>query len=207
MSARICVLASGEGTNLEALLEASARGGLAGEVVAVVSDVEGSGALRRAARRGTPAVPVTAAPGEAREAYDARLGTEVARHSPDLVVLAGWMRILTPVFLDGVGAPVINLHPALPGEFPGTRAIERAWAERGGGRTRSGVMVHFVPDAGVDDGPVILAVGVPLDEGDTLAEFASRMHAAEHRAIVKAVNTVVGAPARAGGTEGGTTWT
>ena len=94
--------------------------------------------------------------GEARADYDARLADVVAGFGPDFVVLAGWMRILTMSFLGWFPDRVVNLHPALPGELPGTHAIERAWQEAlAGERTATGVMVHLVPDEGVDDGPVL----------------------------------------------------
>ena len=96
---------------------------------------------------------------QSRSSYDERLADVVAAMHPDVVVLAGWMRLLTMSFLQRFPMRVVNLHPALPGEFPGTKAIERALeaAQRLGLR-RTGVMVHFVPDEGMDDGPVIAAI-------------------------------------------------
>ena len=92
-----------------------------------------------------------------------------------MVVLAGWMRLLTMTFLGPFPGRVMNLHPARPGDLPGTRAIERAWEEHVSiGRTRSGVMVHLVPDEGVDDGPVICIEEVAILPGDTFEEFAAR---------------------------------
>lgn len=127
-------------------------------------------------------------PGEDRRAYDRRLVGHVRDACPDLVVLAGWMLLLSSDFLDHVGCPVVNLHPALPGELPGVGAIERAHAEAmAGSRTRSGVMVHFVPDEGVDDGPVIATAEVPVGPNDSLEEFAARMHQTEHRLLVDAL--------------------
>ena len=113
-------------------------------------------ALDRATAAGVPAVRVPPDAGEARADYDTRLADVVAARDPDFVVLAGWMRILTMSFLGRFPDRVVNLHPALPGELPGTHAIERAWHEAlAGERTRTGVMVHLVPDEGVDDGPVL----------------------------------------------------
>jgi phosphoribosylglycinamide formyltransferase-1 len=184
---RIAVLASGSGTNLQALIDAAASGRLgSGRIVLVVSDRPAARALERARSADIPAVALPPHPGEGREAYDARLRDVVAEHRPDLVVLAGWMRILSTVFVHAHRC--INLHPARPGELPGVRAIERAHAEFvEGRRTRSGVMVHAVPDAGVDSGPVLAAVDVPLHPDDTLSTFAERMHAAEHRLLVDTV--------------------
>src|SRR5918993_2111147 len=158
---RVVVLASGNGSNLQAVLDASAEGRLPADVVAVVSDHADAHALARAGAAGIPAVHVGRNQGEARADYDARLADVVAGFGPDVVVLAGWMRILTMSFLGWFPDRVVNLHPALPGELPGTHAIERAWQEAlAGERVRTGVMVHLVPDEGVDDGPVVASVEV-----------------------------------------------
>ena len=106
--------------------------------------------------------------------------------SPDLVVLAGWMRILTETVVTRFR--VINLHPALPGELPGTGAIERAWDEfLAGSRAHSGVMVHEVPDAAVDAGPVLAHETVAFEADDDLESFAARVHAVEHRLLTTVV--------------------
>lgn len=190
---RLAVLVSGNGSNLQAVLDACAAGELSAEVVLVASNVPDAYALERARQAGVPAAVVERQAGEARAAYDVRLRDVVAAHQPDLVVLAGWMRILTPEF---VGAfDVINLHPALPGELPGTHAIERAWQEAlAGQRTGSGVMVHRVPDAGVDDGPVLASEAVPIRLDDTFEAFAERIHAAERRLLVAAIRDLIHPP-------------
>ena len=131
---RLAVLASGNGSNLQALIDAAAAGDLAAEVALVVADTHTAAALARADHAGIPTLVVERQPGEARADYDARLRDAVAPHRPDLVVLAGWMRILTPVFVGEF--EVINLHPALPGELPGMHAIERAWQEALAGQRR-----------------------------------------------------------------------
>ncbi len=194
---RLAVLASGNGSNLQALIDACAAGELAAEVALVGADNPTAVAVDRAHRAGIPTVVLERQPGEPREAYDARLRDAVAAHGPDLVVLAGWMRILTPVF---VGAfDVINLHPALPGELPGMHAIERAWQEAlAGQRTGSGVMVHRVPDARVDDGPVLASAPVPIRLDDTFDTFAARVHATEHRLLVAAIRDLIQRPATQG---------
>ena len=182
---RLVVLASGSGTNLQAVLDACADGRLPATVVAVVSDQADAGALVRAGAAGVPAVHVGRHPGEARADYDARLADVVAGFGPDLVVLAGWMRILTMSFLGWFPDRVVNLHPALPGELPGTHAIERAWQEaRAGTRTATGVMVHLVPDEDVDDGPVLGTTTVPIRPDDTLESLTARVHRAEHELLV-----------------------
>jgi phosphoribosylglycinamide formyltransferase 1 len=183
---RLVVLASGNGSNLQAILDASATGRLPAQVVGVVSDRPDAGALRRAAQAGVGSRPLPRADGEARADYDARLAAVVGALAPDWVVLAGWMRILTMPFLGRFPGRVVNLHPALPGEHPGTHAIARAFAAwQEGGPSRTGVMVHLVPDEGVDDGPVLATREVPICAGDTLAELEARVHAVEHVLLVE----------------------
>jgi formyltetrahydrofolate-dependent phosphoribosylglycinamide formyltransferase len=182
---RLAVLASGAGSNLQAILDACAAGTVAAEVVLVVTNRPDAGALDKAARAGVRAVTLAPLGEAARADYDARLTEVVAAADPDHVVLAGWMRILTLAFLGRFPGRVINLHPALPGELPGTHAIERAHREAlAGERTRTGVMVHLVPDEGVDDGPVLATAEVPIEPDDTLEELTERVHAAEHRLLV-----------------------
>lgn len=192
---RLVVLISGSGTNLQAILDAVQSGALAAQVALVVSNRAQAYGLQRAQAAGVPTLyfplkPYTQA-GLAREAYDADLAAAVARAQPDLVVLAGWMHILSAAFLDHFPHRVINLHPALPGAFPGAHAIEDAFAAwQAGAVTASGCMVHFaVPE--VDAGPVIAQAVVPFQPGDTLDAFAARLHAAEHRLIVEAIRRVV----------------
>jgi phosphoribosylglycinamide formyltransferase 1 len=160
-------------------------------VVAVVSDQPRAFALTRAAEAGVPSVHVGRHQGEARADYDARLADIVAGFGPDLIVLAGWMRILTSSFLGWFPGRVVNLHPALPGELPGTHAIERAWHQAlAGERTHTGVMIHYVPDEGVDDGPVIATAEVPILADDTLDALEARVHAAEHRVLVDTIRAL-----------------
>lgn len=182
---RLVVLVSGSGSNLQAIIDACADGRLPAEVVAVVSNKPDVFALQRADAAGVPAVHVGVHPGEERADYDARLADVVAGFDPDLVVLAGWMRILTMSFLGWFPDRVVNLHPALPGDLPGTRAIERAWDEAvAGTRTTTGVMVHLVPDEGVDDGPILATAMVPIDVDAGFDRFLELVHATEHRLLV-----------------------
>jgi formyltetrahydrofolate-dependent phosphoribosylglycinamide formyltransferase len=181
---RIVVLASGTGSNLQAIIDACGAGRIDGEVVHVVSDRADAFALQRAAAAGIPATHLPPLDGEPRPAYDGRLA-EAVGDDADVVVLAGWMRILTMSFLGRFPRRVVNLHPALPGELPGINAVARAWEQfQRGERRATGVMVHLVPDEGVDDGPVLGTVTVPIEEDDTLDSLAERVHAAEHRLLV-----------------------
>lgn len=188
---RIVVLISGSGTNLQALIDATTSRQITAEIVGVVSNRRDAYGLQRAARATIPTVyfPLKAytSQGKSRSDYDADLARIVAAFSPDFVVLAGWMHILSPAFLDHFPQRVINLHPALPGEFSGIHAIQRAYdACQRGDITRSGVMVHYaIPE--VDAGAVITSCFVPISPQDTLQAFEARMHAVEHRLIVQAV--------------------
>lgn len=189
---KVAVLASGSGTNLQALLDACATARLSARIVAVITDNPNAGAISRAHAAEIPAIVVDRGADEARGDYDTRLAQVVRDTGADVVVLAGFMRLLSMNFLAYFPMRVINLHPALPGEFPGVNAIERAFTERDTrGRTHSGVMVHFVPDEGVDDGPVIATCEVPILPGDTLSVFTERMHETEHELIVSALQSVL----------------
>lgn len=175
---RIVVLASGSGSNLQAMLDAGLP------IVAVVSQKPQAYALERARKAGVPAL-VCEKSGDRLE-YDRHLKTVVKSYQPDLVVMAGWMHILSREFLDHF--TVVNLHPALPGQFPGTRAIERAWEA---GVPVTGVMVHLVPDEGVDCGPVLASREVPILEGESLESLTQRIHAVEHELLIKTVQEVL----------------
>lgn len=198
---RLVLLASGAGTNVQAVLDACGGTGpygrLPSTVVAVVSDRAGAGALTRAADAGVPAVHVGRRDGESRADYDARLAEVVSGFEPDWIVLAGWMRLLTMHFLGWFPGMVINLHPAMPGELPGVGAIARAFEEaRAGRRRRTGVMVHLVPDEGLDDGPVLATTSVPIHDDDDLGALEARVHAAEHRLLVETLRTLCTGAAR-----------
>ncbi len=192
MGNRLAVLVSSNGSNLQAILDAVADGRLGAEVALVVSNNPDAYALGRAAEAGVASIvrPQGSTP---RRTYDAELARELASHDIDLVVLAGWDRLLSSEFVSI--HPVINLHPAAPGAYPGLGAIERCFAAwKRGEETAGGVMVHFVPDEGVDDGPTIVWEEVPFETEDTLNTFEQRVHAVEHRLIVEAVVDVLSRP-------------
>lgn len=189
---RLAVLVSGNGSNLQAVLDATAEGRLNATVAVVVSNRASAFALQRASSSGVPTVVQTRGD-DGRRAYDAQLAATVSSFDVDLVVLAGWDRLLTSEFV-GVHR-VINLHPAKPGCYPGLGAIERCFeAWKKGDETAGGVMVHHVPDEGMDDGPTIAWEEVPFEPDDTLNTFEERVHATEHRLIVKAVAEVLSLP-------------
>ena len=183
--ARLVVLISGQGSNLQAILDACTAGELNARVLAVISNQVAAFGLERARQAGIEAVCLPKPADLARRAYDAQLADRVASFAPDWVVLAGWMRLLSAAFLDRFPNRVVNLHPALPGTFPGTHAIERAFeAFERGELTQTGVMVHLVPDEGVDSGPVLAQRVVVMQPGDDLAALEARVHAAEHALLV-----------------------
>ena len=189
---RLVVLASGSGSNLQAILDACAADRIHGDVVAVLSDRGEAYALERADAAAIPAVWMDPKRAEDRRAYDIGLAESVRGYAPDWIVLAGWMRILSSGFLAQFPGQVINLHPARPGELAGLHAISRAFDEGLAGlRTSTGVMVHLVPDERVDEGPVVATAEVPIVAGDTLDTLTARMHATEHRLLVDALRDLL----------------
>ena len=184
MTTRLVVLASGNGSNLQAIIDACEAQALHAQVVGVVSDKHHAFALQRAAQHNIACHIVDAA-NTSRNEFNVQLASAVQAFQPDIVVLAGFMRLLTMDFLAHFPQRVINVHPALPGELPGTHAIARAFDEFvAGKRTHTGVMVHFVPDEGVDNGPVIASAVVPIYPTDSLADLEQRMHASEHQLLI-----------------------
>lgn len=180
---RVVVLVSGEGTNLQSLIDAVHDPAGAVRITRVVSSKDGVGALRRAEAAGIPTSVVAQADHATREDRDAALADLVDAESPDLVVLAGWMSILTGRFLDRFPDRVINLHPSMLPAFPGMHAIEEALAW---GVRWTGVTVHYVEEQ-VDAGPPILQEPIPVLYGDTAATLRERIREAEHRLVPEAV--------------------
>jgi phosphoribosylglycinamide formyltransferase-1 len=192
---RFVVLISGGGTNLQAILDACASGDLNAVVCAVIANKSKSFGLERARQAGVPGLALPKAKDQDRRDYDAQLALQVATYQPDWIVLAGWMRVLSSAFLERFPGRVINLHPALPGTFAGTHAIERAFEAFQRGEIReTGVMVHLVPDEGVDCGPVLGQAVVPINTADTLETLEARIHATEHRLLVETLRRVISEP-------------
>jgi len=191
---KLVVLVSGSGSNLQALIDAIEEQSLDAEIVHVISNRKHAYGLERAQKHGIPTTIVSLKPykedGRGRTQFDLDLAQTIKMIAPDLVVLAGWMHILSESFLTALEVDVINLHPALPDMFAGVNAIERAYeAFQQGDITNSGCMIHHViPE--VDAGEVIVQANVPILPDDTLESFATRMHATEHRIIVEAVKKI-----------------
>jgi phosphoribosylglycinamide formyltransferase-1 len=166
----IGVLVSGNGTNLQALIDAGLP------VLAVASSRKDAYALQRARDAGLPTATFSLDCHESREERDLVLATWLEEHGVELVVLAGYMQLLTPAFLDRFRDRVVNVHPSLLPAFPGARAIDEALAA---GVDTTGVTVHYV-DEGVDTGPVIRQEPVAVEPRESLEE---RIHAVEHRLL------------------------
>ncbi len=189
---RIAVLISGNGSNLQALIDNIEQEYLEAEICVVVSSDSEAKGLQRATEAGIPTETVVLADGGDRKAFDADVAAAVATYDPDLVVLAGWMLILGEGFLDRFPKRVVNLHPAMPGAFPGTNAIALAHAAFHRGEIkRTGVMVHQVV-AEVDAGPVVVMEPVPIFSGESVAELEERVHLVENNLIVAAIDLILG---------------
>jgi phosphoribosylglycinamide formyltransferase-1 len=188
---RIGVLASGSGSNLQALLDATRDGRIDGEIAAVLCNVPDARALERAQVAGVPGDLLPSKGITDRAAYDQELVARLSARRVDLVCLAGWMRIVTPSFLAAFGPSdatrgcprVMNVHPALLPSFPGLHAQRQALAS---GVRFSGCTVHFV-DAGTDTGPIVVQAPVPVLPGDDEASLSARILAEEHRIYPLAV--------------------
>lgn len=190
---RIAILISGFGSNLQAILDAIEAGELPGvQAALVVSNRKDAYGLRRAAKHGVslvyfPLLPYSRAD-RPRQVYDADLAAILRAFDVTLVVLAGWMHVLSDAFLTHFPNRVVNLHPALPGAFAGAHAIERAYQSYQRGEIEhTGVMVHLVPDKGVDVGPVLRQETVPIHPNDSLGDLQARIHQTEHRLFVQAL--------------------
>ncbi|KAJ9157615.1 Phosphoribosylglycinamide formyltransferase [Pleurostoma richardsiae] len=207
---RILVMASGNGTNFQALIDAVSSGRIPNSrIVRLFVNRKTAYATKRAEQAGVPWEYFNMIAGgfqakgekdpqrltEARERYDAALAEKVKQERPDLIVLAGWMHVFTGAFLAPLGGlPTINLHPALPGKYDGASAIERAYEDFKAGKlenNRTGIMVHFVIQQ-VDRGQPIMVQEIECREGESLEQLEERIHSHEHELIVKATAKVVG---------------
>ena len=190
----IGVLISGRGSNLQALIDAQRRGELGGEIAVVVSNVETAPGLERARRAGIPVV-VRDHRGRAREDFDAELVRVLRDHGVELVCLAGFMRLLSPVFIRAFPGRVLNVHPALLPAFPGLDAQRQAFEH---GVKVSGATVHLV-DEGLDSGPIVTQEAVPVRSDDTAESLSARILEAEHRIYPRAVRLLLEGRCRVAG--------
>ena len=180
---RLGVLASGSGTNLEAIAQAIDDGDVPATVALVLSDNPDAFALERARRRGIETRVINLRDYEDRPAYDRAIVDALEKAGVDLVVLAGYMKLVGPGFIDAFSGRIMNIHPALLPSFPGEQGVKDALEH---GVKVSGVTVHFV-DKGLDTGPIIVQEAVPVEEGDDVEMLHNRIHLAEYRAYPLAI--------------------
>lgn len=180
---KIGVLASGNGSNLQAIIDRCERGELPAEVVCVITNRADAYALERAKKHGIRSLHLSHKEFNGREAYDTAVVQELQTCGVELVVLAGFMRIITKVLLDAFPQAVMNIHPALLPSFPGLDAQQQALDH---GALITGCTVHFV-DEGCDTGPIIIQAAVPVLAGDTVQTLSQRIHAQEHRIYPEAI--------------------
>lgn len=181
---RLGVMASGSGSNFEALVQACNGGSLAAQVSLLVVNNPGCGAQERAARLGVPCAVHDHRLAPSREALDAQLIASFRAAAVDLVVMAGWMRIVTQRLIDAYPERLLNIHPSLLPSFRGARAIEQALQAR---VALSGCTAHLV-SLEVDTGPILVQAAVPVLAGDDAASLAQRIHRQEHRILPVAVH-------------------
>lgn len=183
---RLAILLSGRGSNFEAIADSIQQGRLPARIEVVVSNLSSAAGLERARRRGLKTL-ILPSRGVAREDYDRSLVYELKRHRVDLICLAGFMRILSPLFVRSFPNRILNIHPSLLPAFPGLRPQRQALEY---GVRFSGCTVHFV-DEGVDSGPILLQAAVPVLESDDEESLAARILAEEHRLYPRAIGMLV----------------
>ncbi len=173
----LVVLLSGNGSNLQALLDGCASGRIQGRIAAVFSNKADAYGLQRATAAGIPTEVVANSAHLSREAYDAELMARIDAYQPDLLIMAGFMRILTPAFVQHFQGRMLNIHPSLLPRYQGLHTHRRAIEA---GDTEHGASVHFVTEE-LDGGPVVLQAKVPVFAGDTAEELAARVLTQEHQ--------------------------
>lgn len=184
---KIGVLCSGRGSNLASIMEAVERGDIPAEIAVVIADKVDAYALERAREKGIPAVPVIYRDYTERADFERAMLKVLQAHGVSLVILAGFMRILSPVFVHAYTGRILNIHPALLPSFPGAHAHRDALAY---GVKVSGCTVHFV-DEGMDSGPIIMQAEVPVLEEDTEETLAARVLEQEHRIFPASIKLYV----------------
>ncbi|MGE5829292.1 MAG: phosphoribosylglycinamide formyltransferase [Micromonosporaceae bacterium] len=187
MGSRLVVLVSGSGTNLQALLDATADPAYGAAIVAVGADRDGVAALDRAEAAGVPTFVVKLADHRDRAAWDHALTEQCMVYAPDLIVSAGFLKLVGPVFLGAFGGRYVNTHNALLPAFPGVHGPRDALAY---GVKLAGATLHFV-DAGVDTGPIVAQVAVPVFAHDTEESLTERIKVAERHQLVEQVGRMV----------------
>jgi len=182
----IGVLISGSGTNLQAIIDASEANQLSARIAVVISNKEAARGLERARKHHIDAVFIDPAGFESRHEYNYAIRDELRRHNVDLVVMAGYMRLLGKEVLDAYPMKVVNLHPALLPSFPGAHGISDAFDY---GVKVTGITVHFASEV-FDEGPIIAQEVVRIEEDDTVESLEARIHEAEHRLLPAALQLI-----------------
>ena len=180
---RLAIFVSGNGTNLENILQQIQDEKIPAEAALVLSDNPGAHALKRAEKFGVECAVVDRKKFDSRETFESEISRHLVRKGVGLVILAGFMRILSPYFVKTHAGRILNIHPSLLPDFPGAHAIRDAWEAKA---KTTGVTVHFV-DEGVDAGPVILQRKVPVEKGDTLETLEKKIHAVEYQIYPEAI--------------------
>jgi len=183
---RVVVFISGGGSNMLALVKAASEPDFPAEIVAVISDKADAGGLAKAAALGIPTFSFVRKDYESKDAHEAAILSALEGLSPDIICLAGYMRLLSATFINAYEGRIINIHPSLLPLFPGLHTHQRAIDA---GMNEAGCTVHFVTE-GMDEGPVILQTAVPVLPGDTAEDLAARVLIEEHKAYPAALRLV-----------------
>ncbi|HCR3203182.1 TPA: phosphoribosylglycinamide formyltransferase [Morganella morganii subsp. morganii] len=187
MKKRLVVLISGSGSNLQALIDACDSKALNAEIVAVFSNKADAYGLLRSQQAGIPALTLSPAEFSSRDAFDAALQVQIDEYQPDLIILAGYMRILTPAFVRYYHGRMLNIHPSLLPKYPGLHTHRKALEN---GDAEHGTSVHFVTEE-LDGGPVILQARITVLPDDTEDTLTARIQQEEHRIYPQVVNWFV----------------
>ncbi|MCB0327545.1 MAG: phosphoribosylglycinamide formyltransferase [Bdellovibrionales bacterium] len=185
--AKLVVLVSGNGSNLQALIDACSSGHLSAQIALVISNRKDAYALHRAEKAGIPSACISHKEFKHRKDYDLALEHCIVACNPDLIVLAGFMRVLGKGFVQTFTQMIINIHPSYLPEFPGLHAIENAWKSKA---EHTGVTVHWV-DEGMDTGPIIVQEKILIDKGESLESLEAKIHGVEHRLFPYAISKVL----------------
>ncbi|SDX96703.1 phosphoribosylglycinamide formyltransferase-1 [Evansella caseinilytica] len=183
----LAVFASGSGSNFEAIIEAINNGEVRGEIKLLVCDHPGAYAVKRAEKHGIPVFTAVLKTFASKAAFEEAVLAELRKHEVELVILAGFMRLIGPVLLSAYEQRILNIHPSLLPAFPGLDAIGQAFAA---GVKVSGVTVHYV-DAGMDTGPIIAQECVKIDESDTIEDLQRNIQRVEHQLYPQTIQQVI----------------
>jgi phosphoribosylglycinamide formyltransferase 1 len=184
---RLGVMASGSGSNFDALAQAIAQGDLNATIPILIYNNPGAGVVERAQRHGVPSILLNHRDYDSREALDAAIAQTLKDHGVEWVIMAGWMRIVTPTLINAFARRMINIHPSLLPSFKGIRAIEQALAS---GVTITGCTVHIVTEA-MDSGPILMQAALPIRADDDAESLHQRIQVQEHRILPGAIALAV----------------